>query len=128
MLEGVNVVETITSTATPWYILVFVAFIALFIIVDFVVNCIRADKEKKCQGLFGNASFVFAIACDTILIACTIIASVLLYDGYNTVRTTYRVTVDKSVSFVEFHDRYEVLLEDGDEYIIREITSSSQSE
>lgn len=129
MLEGVNVVETITRRAVPWYILALVAIVGLMFVSDFAVKCIRAGKGKGYKSVFGDDSIsrIFAAVCDVLVIACMITGGLLLYDGYNTPKTTYRVTVDESASFVEFHDRYEILLEDGDEYIVKEITKAEDA-
>lgn len=126
MLEGVNVVETITRPTTPRYIMVFVAILGIFIVAYLVVICIKIGNGKKYHGLLGADSTKFAIIGDTLFTMLVIIAGFLLYDGYNMVETTYRVTVDESVSFVEFHDRYEILLEDNNEYIIREIARKGE--
>jgi hypothetical protein len=41
-------------------------------------------------------------------------------DGYNTIRTEYQVTVDSSVSFQEFFEKYEVVSADGYVYTVIE--------
>lgn len=44
-------------------------------------------------------------------------------DGYNTIRTEYQVTVDGSVSFQDFIDKYEVVSADGYVYTVIERVS-----
>jgi hypothetical protein len=44
-------------------------------------------------------------------------------DGYNTIRTEYQVTVDSSVSFQEFFEKYEVVSADGYVYTVIERVS-----
>jgi hypothetical protein len=127
MLEGVNMIETITRPSVPWYIIAFVIVLGCLILADFIVALIRVSKGKKHDGMLAGNSEKFAIIGDAVLLACTIFSGIILYNGYNTIETTYRVAIDESVSLVEFRDHYEILLEDGNEYIIREIAKTEDN-
>ena len=127
MLEGINIIEMITRPYVPWYIIAFVIVLGCFILTDFVVALVFVCKGKNHKGLWAASnSTTFTIVNDTILLACAIIAGTILYNGHNMIETTYRVTIDKSVSLVEFRDKYEILLQEGEEYIIREIANMEE--
>ena len=62
-------------------------------------KCVAAEKRvKRC-----------IIVCSTILIALAILLYVSLIKDYNTTHMEYTVTVDDSVRFNDFHDKYEIV-------------------
>lgn len=58
-----------------------------------------------------------------ICIASFVVAVYNNVSGYNTIRTEYQVTVDSSVSFQDFIDKYEVVSADGYVYTVIERVS-----
>ena len=58
---------------------------------------------------------------------CSILISILYIitwavqiDSYNKTHMEYTVTVDDSVSFNDFHEKYEIISVDGNEYRVKE--------
>ena len=61
-----------------------------------------------------------AIVCSVLLIAMYVWFWVFQIDKYNTTHTEYTVTVDDSVSFNDFHTKYEIISVNGNEYRVVE--------
>ena len=58
--------------------------------------------------------------CSTALIVMYIVTWVVQISNYNTTHMEYTVTVDDSVSFNDFHAKYEIVSVNGDEYRVAE--------
>jgi hypothetical protein len=63
------------------------------------------------------------LECCFVSLMCILAFVTVVYNnvsGYNTIRTEYQVTVDSSVSFQEFFEKYEVISADGYVYTVIE--------
>lgn len=47
----------------------------------------------------------------------------IIIDGANRNETTYEVTIDENVSLKEFNEKYEIVEQRGDIYVVKEIES-----
>lgn len=89
--------------------LLFVGVLLLYKLIwkyDLVVK----DKKEK----------IATIVCSILLVVMYIVCWVALISNYNKTHMEYTVTVDDSVSFNDFHTKYEIVSVNGDEYRVVE--------
>ena len=121
-MQGVTILETINTPGAPLWMVIVVAVCCLLLVLLIVPDVIRLVRRVCHTGPYSKTVIVGEIICDIIFIACVIAGGLGIYGQHNTIKTTYRVAIDESVSFVEFDDRYEVVSRDDNEYIIKERT------
>lgn len=71
-----------------------------------------SDKSKSTRRLY--------FVCSIVLIVLYIITWVVQINKYNKTHMEYTVTVDNTVSFNDFHEKYEIVSVDGIEYRVTE--------
>ena len=119
-MNGVTILETINTPCAPLWMVIVDAVCCLILVSLIVPDTIRLVRRVYHTGAYKRWVTIGQIICDIIIIACVIVGGLGLYGQHNTVETTYRVSIDESVSFVEFNDKYEVVSRDANEYIIKE--------
>lgn len=67
-----------------------------------------------------NSTKKAARVCSIFIIIIYIIIVAIQINGYNETHMEYTVTVDDSVSFNDFHEKYEIISVDGEEYRVKE--------
>ena len=109
MMDGITVLsqETVStlSVAIPLGIISLLLFIVSFVL----------TIKLFCDGEDGIAmlSIISTVAALILVVVCTI-------DAFDPPETTYKVTIDETVSFQEFSERYEIVEQDGLIYTIKE--------
>lgn len=61
---------------------------------------------------------IISIICTLMVFAFISMFEVAFIYGYNTFHAEYEVTIDDSVGFNEFNNRYEIISQDGDVYTV----------
>lgn len=123
MLDGITVLETISEPSVSSGGVAWIAIMCVVFVVIFVVNFVSAIKTKEYHGIVGDETIgiTFAIVCDIVAVVAIIFGCSHVCKQTNIINATYRVSIDESVSLVEFNEKYEIVQRDGDEYIIKEI-------
>ena len=119
-MQGVTILETINTPCAPLWMVIVAAVCCLILVSLIVPDTIRLARRVYHLGTYQRLVIIGQIICDIIIIACVIAGGFGLYGQHNTIETTYRVTIDESVSFVEFDNKYEVVSRDANEYVIKE--------
>lgn len=102
LMEGLTLLSTsVENNASVFCFLAFLSFIILLASIFLTIFCAR-----DCE--YGGVFFGIVL---------TIVSLVLFFiclDGANDFpKTVYKVTIDESVSMVEFYERYEIIDQDG---------------
>ena len=84
----------------------------------YIVCCIWDNVENWHYS--GWRSRITAIICALMVCSFILMIGVGLCAEYNTFHTEYKITIDDSVSFNEFTDRYEIVSQDSDVYTVIE--------
>lgn len=63
---------------------------------------------------------ITTIVCSVLLVVVYVVFWVMQINQYNNAHMEYTVTVDDSVSFNDFHAKYEIVSVNGDEYRVME--------
>lgn len=108
MIDGIEVLST-TFIDNSIYNLLSILFDVSII---FCMTCILMYSINK-HKLYKYLSIIFGILWITFAIS-------LCYNEDKEGTYLYQVTIDKSVSFIEFNNKYEVIEVDGKIYTIRE--------
>jgi hypothetical protein len=108
VLNGINVIETIVEPRVPVAAAIFMTIICAVVIALVILAWIQRKRDVQ------------SVVTYLVVIACCIIGTVCIWELNGTIDTTYRVQIDQSVSFVEFNEHYEIISQNGDEYIIAE--------
>lgn len=113
MLQGIEVVNKveIVETVNKYSSCVLITFI--FILASLMIAPIFIHYKKKSLTIMMFNMFILNLVL-FIVFSCI---------GNHEVPTgdyQYEVTIDKSVSMIEFHEKYELIKIDGDIYTIRE--------
>lgn len=109
MLEGIRVLSENTVDNRLGYIILF--WLCILLCIASVVVLIYSLKDKD---------FGLSFIC-TIFILFGIVFMIFNIKGINTEpHTKYKVTIDNTVNFKEFNDRYEIKDQDGEIYTIVE--------
>jgi hypothetical protein len=109
--------DGVTILAENTYRMCDTTFAAVSIIVVAILSSVMIFISSKTGDKF---DFVMASIFGIFAFVLTVYNNV---DGYNTIRTEYQVTVDSSVSFQEFFEKYEVVSADGYVYTVIERVS-----
>ena len=72
--------------------------------------------SKHCD----NSSKKAARICSVLVVILYIVTLVVQINGYNKTHMEYTVTVNDNVSFNDFHEKYEIVSVDGEEYRVKE--------
>lgn len=111
MLDGINVLNTTTNMN----INVGEFIIAIACITLFILSTIRYFENKKhCDNMWENPFTYFSI-----LLLIVTILFFLMSISHGDIKE-YQVTIDESVSMVEFNEKYDVIKVDGKIWTIRE--------
>lgn len=116
MLEGITVLSqkdivTLGKFHLAVYCIVF-SLMFIIIITDSIKNKFGNIKSILCDVIYG-----------VIASALTAFIPLMILKDINTVQTgkyEYTVTVDDSVSFTEFTDKYTIIEQNGDVFVIKE--------
>ena len=112
MLDGVAVIETITVNRIELSLV-----IALTIMIVGMGSAFSYNSWKSLET--HRKSLATTVVSFIAIISIALIA--VVWSGYNTYDTEYVVTIDDSVPYKEFVERYEVLEQDGERYRVREV-------
>ena len=106
-MEGITILATGTATlGLTWGVAIVIALIV------FAVEYIFNPCDDEFGWRIGFAAFMSVLA--------FVILALVAVD--TTEVTEYKVTIDDSVSYVEFMERYEVIDQEGEIYTVRERT------
>lgn len=86
-------------------------FIGALLLYRLIYKCNMANKKDK----------IATIVCSAFLVIVYVVFCVVQINHYNNTHMEYTVTVDDSVSFNDFHAKYEIVSVDGDRYRVKEI-------
>ena len=113
MMNGINILHQYETGSMPFSGLVIMAFmiVALFISCLWNVICYMYKKPT----FMSKRDFYFSIGLSVL------IGAVMFWSSTWKPHTEYKVTIDKSVSYVEFVEQYEVISQEGSIYTIREV-------
>lgn len=115
MIDGVNILSSIEKTTYRYAFITAPSFIVLACIIILVVIgiCIIGNTNKEGYQILGGM-----IAMVSLLIGFPIFiaANSVPYRSY----MEYKVTIDDSVLFTEFNNRYQILSSEGEIYTIIE--------
>ena len=112
MLNGITIIETVVEPRVDFGVAVWftvIGTIAMLLIIPSLIKDYMVHKNIR-NIMTGIVAIV--ICCAALFVMWTL---------HNTIETTYRVNIDKSVSLVEFNEKYEIVSQNGDEYIIRDV-------
>ena len=99
----------------------FAVALVICCIVGIILYVIFENKYKKFGVIVGNTIdklFVLAWIFCLVFIVSTVVA--VIYTPNYTRRNQYKVLIDDSVSFNEIAEKYEIVGQDGDVYILNE--------
>ena len=111
MLEGIRVLSESYIHILPfgWWLLLVVGLLGSLMGIAFFII---AGQEHSCGGI------IFSSFCS--LICLSLIGICIYYYANKAPTTYYKVTIDDTVNFKEFNDRYEITDQDGEIYTIVE--------
>ena len=109
-MDGVTILNTIERTRLP-DIMVITCFLFLFGTAIFFINLLASDKVKTIDfcGIALTCCMVGALL--SWIIGKTVIPNRI---------TQYECTIDKDVSFVEVYEKYNVIEQRGDIWVLEE--------
>ena len=128
-MSGVTILDTIEIYTLSWwqFVLGFTPLLiaAIICFVRLYIAFKKGTKEEQERGVINPANykiheFLFAVvggALSLVLILC-----LDKYCPVDYVETRYKVSVDDTASFVEFYDKYNILEEHSDYFIVKERT------
>ena len=124
MLDGITILETITSRKVPLAVPVIMSVLAV-VLTGLLISCwIRAARGKGDMYHWGDFPAIVAWLTELVVIVAMCIGTFSMWEQYNTFETKYRVSINESVSMIEFNEKYEIIEQDGNEYIIEEKTDN----
>lgn len=103
LMEGLTLLSTDTIGHENNWVFGLLFFILMMVGVASVACSISMSLDATPLCVF--TSFV--------AFALFVLATLAAEEACNPVQTTYKVFIDKSVSMVEFHNRYEIIDQDG---------------
>lgn len=126
-MDGVTILDTIEIYALSWWQLV-LGFIPLFIaaIVMFVRLYIafkKGTEEEQKRGVINPANYKvreLLVAVVGGISSLVLLFCLAKYCPADYVETRYKVAVDNTASFVEFHDKYNILEKHPEYFIVKE--------
>lgn len=113
-MDGVIVQTERVCRGAPWIVTLALVFIAAVFLALYLLRLVRFCKKNKTKSLKAIAIYV---ASAMICIAC----SCYLVSQSMTIHNYLVVTIDDSVGFNEFNERYQVLQKDGNLYTVRDL-------
>lgn len=114
-MDGVTILEEMSYRGYPLELAMTFTIILVIVVVRLIY--LFVDWYGTPGPLFAKSFLIISIVVTIVL--CVIVMAIG-FDAYNTVYTKYKVTIDGSVSFKEFTDRYEILSNDGAVYTVME--------
>ena len=109
MIEGITVLNQTEIMDLPsWFNDVNIVLITVFAIAFIIF---MASRNNLVMYVSGFTAFMTIIS---------IMVNVLVVDEVPTGRYKYEVTIDESVDFVDIYDKYEVMDQRGDIWILKE--------
>ncbi len=112
LMEGLTLLATDTVGNDSVFLLVVLIGLCAMLFglgIVSIILMVNAFKEDE----FGAGILMFMLA-----VFAIVVASIGIYAAAKPQETVYKVTIDESVSFVEFNERYEVIEQDGVIYTI----------
>lgn len=113
-MDGITIHAEHVYRATSVFTAVIATVFLLFIAALTVYNTVIAFKTKSSSKW---VALIFSI----ISIIVTVVALMIAIVETQIIRTELIVTIDDSVGFNEFNERYEIISKDGSLYTIREL-------
>lgn len=115
-MEGVKIIETIVENGMPVSSVLCVAFACLFVAFVAISDMLSTWKTKHHGYALGMVSVV----------VISILTIGLAWHDNTSKRVSYIVTVDNSVNFNEFINKYEIVARNGEKYTVRLLPSASE--
>lgn len=112
LMEGLTLLSTGTNVNDSIFLRVtLISLCSLMFIIGFImfVFSFKAFRDRE----IGIGTFLILWT-----FSCIGVAIFGFYTAFKPVKTTYKVTIDESVSMIEFNKRYEILDQDGLIYTI----------
>lgn len=113
MMNGINVLHQYEAGGMPFGGLAVMAFITVALLVLCLWNVICHMRKKP---TFMSKRDIYISMGVSVLIG-----AVMFWSSTWKPHTEYKVTIDKSVSYIEFVEQYEVVAQEGSIYTIREV-------
>lgn len=118
VLEGVTILSETTETPEPvWAMIGFIILGVLLFSLGIYVMIIVIRKK------FDSSSDPYFPMFMALSVGLVLLVGGIYKQVNNTPYTVYKVSVDSSVSFVEFTEKYEVIKQDGLIYEVKERTN-----
>lgn len=105
MIEGIDILNKTMTTDTCGWVFNIVIICALVLIVSFITFIIFAVSE-----CFGIANICFRVLIASIF---AVLLVAMINPQTETGRYRYEVTIDDSVSFLDLHEKYDVIEQNG---------------
>ena len=114
MMDGITVLHQYETGHPDVALQIFCGLIMICIIGLLIWDIIsRIRHTRRVYFSVGDITFLSIVA--------TAMLGLILWIGSWQPHTEYKVTIDESVSYIEFMDNYKVIHQEGDIYTIREI-------
>lgn len=111
-MDGVTILSEMSVRGEElWVVIVWV-----LLTIVYIVAMIWNNVEDWHYSGWGTR--IMGIICALMVGALISIIAVGLCYAYNTFHTEYKITIDDSVSFNEFTERYKIISQDGDVYTV----------
>ena len=117
-MNGITIIEEHLCREVEFPVLIgFGIFITLL-----VVGALRFYILMWKHNLFDKKTPI--IICSILIVVIYVVFWVVQINGYNDTHMEYTVMIDDSVSFNDFHTKYEIISVDGNEYRVVEKNNS----
>jgi len=115
-MDGITIIEQILYRETEFGSLVAtIAIITLLVIAGLLY--FKFMYKEVSGKIFTNEIKTGSV----LIVIAYILAFISLIHSYNTTHMEYIITIDDSVSFNDFFDKYDIVSVDGDRYRVKEI-------
>lgn len=113
-MDGVTILREMSVRGEALGIVIVWWFLTIAYIVGMIMDNVYHWRYS------GWHSRIVSIICSLMASSLILVIAVGLCVEYNTFHTEYKVTIDDSVGFNEFNNRYEIVSQDGDVYTVVE--------
>ena len=112
-MDGINVIAEHFCRETS---------VAMLIVGGAIVTILVAIALVIYWKIYKNNSSLknFIIGCSIVILSILALFWYLMIDGYNTTHMEYTITIDDTIGFNEFNEKYEIISVNGNEYRVKE--------
>lgn len=102
LMEGLTLLSTSVENNSPVFWFLTILSFSVLLASIFLTVMSLTDRE-----------YVATVFCVVLVVVSLCITGICLDGVDDPIKTIYKVTIDESVSMVEFYDRYEIIDQDG---------------